>query len=138
MASTKTPRAARVELYTAFKAHWDGGAESAVRIMWDNIDAKTDGNEFIFVQFQHIGGTIAALGNEKYRREGIFVVNIWTPEGGGQERSDALGEAVLEYVENFSLAGWRIRDPGFNDLGVFDGYYQSNVSATLEYDALRT
>lgn len=144
MASSKTPRAARVELYTDFKAHWDASPLALnddgdiVRVMWDNIDAKTDGDEFIFVQFQHIGGTIAALGNEKYRRDGIFVVNIWTPEGKGQERSDALAEAVLDYLEKFSLGGWRIRDPGFNDLGVFDGYYQSNASATLEYDALRT
>lgn len=144
MPSSKTPRAARTELYADFWTFWQASAAAldedgnVVRVMWDNIDAKTDGSEFVFLQFQHIGGTIAALGNEKYRRDGIFVANIWTPEGKGQKRSDELAEAVLEYVETFNLAGWLIRDPGFIDVGVFDGYYQSNVSATLEYDALRT
>lgn len=138
MPSTKTPRQARTEIYADFLAHWLASAQSAVRLAWDNVDFKTAGTEWVLVQLQHTSGTIAALGNEKYRRTILLTFNIWTPEGGGQKRSDEIGEAVLDYIETFALDGFRVRDPGFNEIGVFDGYYQSSVLATIEYDALRT
>lgn len=102
------------------------------------MDYPTDGTEFIAVQFQHISGTIAALGDECYRREAIMTINIWTPEGAGQRRSDQVAEAALEFLETFALGGWFIRDPGMNEIGVFSGYYQSSAVATLLYDTLRT
>jgi len=109
-----------------------------VPLLWDNIDAKLDGTEFVRVQSAHASGTIAALGNEKYRRTLILTLNIWTPEGGGQQRSDEVSEVVLDFLETFSLASWTIEDPGLIDAGVFDGYYQASALATLKYDTLRT
>jgi hypothetical protein len=138
MASSQTPKAARDLLYAAFKTYWDGTAYAAVKIAWDNIDSHQDGSEYLRIQGQHIAGTIASLGNEHYRRQMLFIVNIFTPEGQGQQRSDELGEAVLAFIETLDLGNFRVRDPGFNEVGVFDGYYQSSVSADLEYDALRT
>lgn len=138
MPSSKTPREARTEIYADFLAHWLASSASAVPIAWDNVDFKQSGVEYIRVQLQHVSGTIAALGNEKYRREMLMTINIWTPEGGGQKRSDELGEVVLAFIETFSLTVFRVRDPGFNEIGVFDGFYQSSVVATIEYDALRT
>lgn len=138
MATSKTPRQARTELYDSFLTYWLASAESEVSLVWDNIDFKTQGTEFVHVSSAHVSGTIGALGNEKYRRTVILTVNIWTPEGAGQKRSDELGEAVLAWIETFNIAGWRLRDPGFNEIGVFGGYYQSSVIATLEYDSLRT
>lgn len=138
MPSSKTPQQAREQLYQSFLTYWLASSASEVTLAWDNVDFKTLGTEFVHVSSAHIGGTIGALGNEKYRRIVILTINIWTPEGAGQKRSDELGEAVLAWIETFDLAGWRIRDPGFNEVGVFSGYYQSNVITTLEYDALRT
>lgn len=138
MPSSKTPRVARTELYDAFLTFWLASSQSGVPIAWDNVDYKTDGTEFIRVQAQHIAGEIAALGNEKYRRELLMTINVWTPEGAGQRRSDEVGEAALEFFETFSIGGWMIRDPGFNEVGVFSGYYQSSAVATLLYDSLRT
>ena len=138
MPSSKTPRTARQDLYQSFLTYWLASSFSEVSLAWDNVDFKTLGSEFVHVSSAHRSGTIAALGNEKYRRVVIMTINIYTPEGAGQKRSDELGEAVLGWVETFNLAGWRIRDPGYTEVGVFSGYYQSNVIATLEYDALRT
>lgn len=138
MPSSKTPREARTEIFTDFQTFWLAGAESAVPLAWDNVDFKTAGTEFILVQLQHTTGTIAALGNEKYRREMLLTFNIWTVEGKGKKRSDDIGEAVLAYIETFALSVFRVRDPGFNEIGVVDGYYQSSVIAFIEYDALRT
>ena len=138
MPSSITPRGARTSIYASFKTYWDASAESAVRLVWDNIDFKTAGTEFVHISSAHVSGTIAALGNEKYRRTLILTINIWTAEGSGQQRSDEIGENVLAWIETFAVAGFRLRDPGFNEVGVFSGYYQSNVIATLEYDSLRT
>ena len=138
MPSSKTPREARTEIFADFRAYWLASSESAVPLAWDNVDFKTAGTEFVLVQFQHATGTIAALGNEKYRREGLLTFNIWTVEGKGKKRSDEIAEAVLAYVETFALSVFRVREPGFNEIGVVDGYYQSSVIATIEYDSLRT
>lgn len=138
MPSSKTPRAARTEIFTDFQTFWLASSQSAVPLVWDNVDFKTAGTEFVLVQLQHTIGTIAALGNEKYRREMLATWNIWTVEGKGKRRSDEIGEAVLDYIETFALTVFRVRDPGFNEIGVVDGYYQSSVIATIEYDALRT
>jgi len=138
MATSRTPREAREAIYQSFFTYWSGTPQSEVSLVWDNIDFKMQGTEFIHVSSAHVSGTIGALGNEKYRRTMILTINIWTPEGSGQKRSDELAEVILAWVETFNVAGFRIRDPGFNEIGVFSGYYQSSVIATLEYDALRT
>lgn len=138
MASSQTPKQARDALYAAFNTYWLSTAYAAVTLAWDNIDSHQDGAEYVRVQAQHVAGTIAALGNELYRREILLVLNIFTPEGQGQQRSDELAEAVLAFVETLNVSNFRVRDPGFNEVGVFDGYYQSSVLANIEYDALRT
>ncbi len=138
MPSSKTPREARAEIFADFQTFWLASGEAGVTLAWDNVDFRTAGTEFVMVQLQHTTGTIAALGNEKYRREMLLTFNIWTVEGKGKRRSDEIGEAVLAYIETFALSVFRIRDPGFNEIGVVDGYYQSSVIAIIEYDALRT
>lgn len=138
MPSSKTPREARAEIFADFQTHWLASTESAVPLAWDNVDFKTAGTEYVLVQFQHTTGTIAALGNEKYRREALLTFNIYSVEGSGKRRSDEIGEAVLAYIETFALTVFRVREPGFNEIGVVDGYYQSSVIAIIEYDALRT
>lgn len=138
MPSSKTPREARADIFSNFQTYWLASGESAVPLAWDNVDFKTAGTEFVLVQLQHTTGTIAALGNEKYRREMLLTFNIWTVEGKGKRRSDEIAEAVLGYIETFALSVFRVREPGFNEIGVVDGYYQSSVIAIIEYDALRT
>ena len=140
MPSSKTKRQARTELYAAFKTHYDAsGLSPLLPIAWNNVPFKQTGVEYIRVTFAHASGTIAALGNEKYRRIGILTINVWTPEGDdGDERNDEIAEVVMDFLETFDLAGWRIRDPGPVDTGVADAYNQSAAIATLEYDTLRT
>jgi len=138
MATSRTPREARELIYQSFLTYWLSTSQSEVSLVWDNIDFKTQGTEFVHVSSAHVSGTIGALGNELYRRTMILTINIWTPEGAGQRRSDELAEVVLAWVETLDIPGFRPRDPGFNEIGVFSGYYQSSVIVTLEYDALRT
>lgn len=138
MATTKTPRQARLNILQSFKDYWDASPYASVPVVYDNVNYKTDGSEYVGVGVAHNGGTIASLGNEQYRRTGVLVVNMNVPEGNGQARIDALAEAVLEWIETFNVAGIRLRDPGYNEIGSFGGYWQANVSAGFEYDAIRT
>ncbi len=138
MPSSRTPRQARTSIYLAFKTYWDAASESGVKIAWDAVDFKTTGVEYLLVQLRHAAGTIAALGNEKYRRIAVLTININTPEGSGQKRSDEIGEAVLGFLETMDIAGIRVRDPGLVEAGITRGFYQSSGIATIEYDALRT
>lgn len=138
MPSSATPRVVRTAVQLNFKTYWDAVEATPAPVVYDNKHFPTDGSEYLHFNFSHAGGTIAALGNEKYRRSGIIVINIFVPEAQGQARADALAEFALAWLETFSVLNVRLRDPGSNDIGAFGGYWQANASASFEYDALRT
>lgn len=141
MPSTRTPREFRTAVQASFKAHWDAYTFSNGNrppVVWDNKGFQRQGGEYVHVSISHSTGTIAALGNEKYRRLGNIVINFFVPEGEGQARQDELAEALLAWFETFSVAGVRLRDPSYNEAGSFGGYWQSSIQAGFEYDAVRT
>ena len=106
--------------------------------MYDNKDFPADGAEYVHLNIAHVSGTIPALGNDKYRRSGVLVVNIWAQEGKGMSRADELAEAALGWLETLELAGVRFRDPGLTESGASGGYWQGAASARFEYDTIRT
>jgi len=133
-----TPREFRVAVLQDFKTYWDAsGPTPAVQVAYDNIDIKPDGAEWIQFTVGHGSGTIAALGQKFFRRTGLIVANIYVREGQGQQRIDEIAEALLAWIERFEVGGGRVRDPGYIELGSVGGWWQANVSATFEYDALR-
>lgn len=139
MTTSKTPGQARTQIKTSFNAAIAASSIAGIGIAWGNKFYARDGKEYLRFSAQHLPGQLAALGNQFYRRPLLVSVDIFVPEGEGEARTDTIMEVVLGWVETLNLAGFRVRDPvGPNDVGVFDGFNQSNVSAQMEYDSLRT
>lgn len=139
MPSSRTPREFRTEMQESFLTYWNAsGLDPLPPIVWDNKPFTREGDEYVSFNIAHATGTIAALGNEKYRRLGRVVLNIWVPEGDGQQRTDELAEAALGWFETVELAGVRLRETGYNETGSFGGYWQSAIASQFEYDAIRT
>lgn len=140
MASSKTPREARVAVQASFLAHWQASAHASIPIAWRNKDRPSNGSSFVAFTFQHTLGDLAALGQELFRRSVLITVQLYmATEGEGEAASDAALETVLAWAESFNVSGFRLREgPSPNELGNFGGYYQAVVTLGVEYDALRS
>jgi hypothetical protein len=140
VATTKTPGQAKSELKASLLAHLTASTITGIAVAWGNKHFDRAGKtEYLRATFQHLPGTLAALGNTLYRRPMLASIDVFVQEGRGEDRTDAITEVLLAWLEKLNVSNFRLRDPvGPNDIGVFDGFNHTNVSARLEYDALRT
>jgi len=144
MPASKTPEQVRDALNAAFLAHWTAAGESAATIAWDTEPFDT-GVVSAFVRFalQHNLGTRAALGtgpSQYIRRFGIVSGVVYVRKGQPVSRRDALTETVMAFLEDptFAVAGISLEEPGFDDLGLVEGWNQVNCTAQARYDLIRT
>ncbi len=144
MPANKTPASVRDAINAAFLAHFEAAGESRAIVAWDEEPFDTtDVKAFVRFGFQHNIGTRAALGagsSQYVRRFGIVSAQVFVRKGNPVARRDALTETVMDFLEDpqFSAAGMSLEDPGFDDLGLVDGWHQVNCTAQGRYDLIRT
>lgn len=144
MPASKTPEQVADALNAAFLAHWTAAGEPAARIAWDTEPFDTSQvPDFVRFGLQHTLGTRAALGagsSQYIRRFGIVSAVVYVRKGQLPARRHALTETVMAFLEDptFSVAGISLEEPGFESLGLVEGWNQVNCTAQARYDLIRT
>ena len=140
MPSSRTVAQAREQVHAAVVAHLNAAGEDPNLVAWDNLPADIEGRDFV-IRFTmlHVSGTLAALGQTYYRRRVNIVFGIWTREGTGRARSDALIETAISFFETLDLEGFSlVIGPQVVDTTVAQGFLQVNVNAQFDYETART
>lgn len=132
-----TPQQATDEVSAKFLAHW--GAETA--IAWDNLDFDPSTvDEYVRFSVQHADGDRADIAGDDadalYRRSGFVFIQVFTPKGGGTDRSNELGEKGLSFLERYRGQLW-MRSQALRPVGNDGRWFQVNLSAEFLYDSLR-
>ncbi len=117
---------------------WDTVAPTAP-LMFDNLDEDpTDGALWGRVTVKHTSGGRANIGpHARFRRTGMVFVQIFVPKNSGTQTADAIGEALVEAMEDAGGIGnlW-FRDVAQLDIGTNNEttYFQVNVEASFTFD----
>lgn len=148
---TATLEEARDDIIELFRTAWkaDTESQSVGLVYWDvpssaptGHDANGDPVSWARVFVQHTGGGQASLsgdtGRRRWRRTGVVTVQIFTPYGTGLSKADKLSMVAMRAFEGQSTSsGIWFRDVNFQEVGQDSIWFQSNVSATFEYDEVR-
>lgn len=148
---TATIEQARDDILTLFKDAWEADpiSEDVLLVYWDipnsaPTDAGTDENPVSWarVTVQHTGSSQASLsgdsGARRWRRVGLVTVQIFTPYGTGLSLADKLSMVATRAFEGKSTpSGIWFRDVSPQEIGQDSIWFQTNVSASFEYDEVR-
>ena len=72
------------------------------------------------------------LGNRLFRRDGVIIIQIFTPLGNGLALSDQLAKLVMDAYESSSTSVL-FRNVQLNEIGPDGNWYQVNVVVEFEY-----
>ena len=82
--------------------------------------------------------TLAGVGNRRFSRVGVVMVQVMTPFGDGFTLDDALVTVARNAFEGVSTPnGVWFRKVSVKDVGKTGGYQQTNVTANFEYTERR-
>lgn len=147
-----TIESARDEIIGKFLDTWnsDPVSQDVVVFFWDIPNPAPSGEEpndnpipWARITVQHLPGQHQATlsgdtGKRRWRRTGIVTVQVFAPYGTGLSIGDKLGMVALRAFEGQSTSsGIWFRDVSFQEVGQDSMWFQSNVSATFEYDEVR-
>lgn len=94
-----------------------------------------------FVIRHATGGNVSlgsANGTKRYNRAGVLAVQLFTPIGLGYSTTDLLTSIIMEAYEKGSTPnGVWFRNVRLVEVGVTDGWNQTNVISEFEYDEVR-
>ena len=141
-ASTRTPAQFKDTVKTAFAAAWVAAGQNLDVVAWDNLFFDpSDLDVYVIASLAQVGGDFASLGGGTQvfmRRDAIFAAQIRVRHNTGEAVSDQLTEIVLDFLESAHIPGIRFRNVGANSAGRLQPWYDVNVSATVEYDSIRS
>lgn len=138
----------RNEILGLFLNSWNSNVVSQnIKVLYDDtINQKPKNTQpvepWVRVIVRHTGGGQSALYNfngvSRYRRNGFFIAQIFTPYGDGLTLSDALVNVILSAFEGkaTSSGAW-FRQSRVNEVGQDGVWYQTNVLTNFEYDEVK-
>ena len=147
-----TIETARDDIIGLFRTAWlaDVESQNVPLFYWDIPNPAPSGEDgdgnpvsWARVSVQHLPGQHQATlsgdtGQRRWRRTGIVTVQIFAPYGTGLSIGDKLGMVALRAFEGQSTpSGIWFRDVSFQEVGQDSIWFNSNVSATFEYDEVR-
>lgn len=134
---------ARDEILGLFKATWDSLPAPVPPVAYDdNAPPPTKGDQaWARVTLLHNDGdqqTLGGIGNRRFNRLGVVIVQVFTPYGGGSTKADVLVPVARDAFEGKSTPGgvW-FRHVREQDAGKSGQWQQTNVSAEYEYDEIK-
>jgi hypothetical protein len=139
---------ARDDILSLFYSAWNAGPPSqGIAVVYDDTMGSTpkDGQPALpwaRAVVKHLNGGQASLANfngtSRYRRAGIFTVQVFTPYGGGLSLSDTLVSVIVNAFEGkASTNGVWFRQVRINEVGQDGLWYQTNVLINFEYDEVK-
>lgn len=130
------------DILTFFKDAWDATGYTAI---YPNIggDAPTTVAPWARVTLQHIlpqgqASLSGALGTQRYERNGILTVQIFTPLGEGLAELYQLSKIVTDAFDGKAtpLHVW-FRNARVSEVGPSGHWYQVNVLVDFTYDEIK-
>jgi hypothetical protein len=107
--------------------------------LWpDTPQSIPDGEPWVRPTIRHAGGKQASLagvnGQRKFKHYGILIVQIFTPGGDGQTKSDTITQAFLTYFEKVNSSPIWYRNIRAIEIGKDGAAEQVNFMADFQYD----
>jgi len=111
--------------------------QPAVRVAYPNMAfTPTPGTAWVRVtvvpdphsQQAAIGGT------RLWRNRGLVIVQVFTPQGAGDEAALALGDSVTTAMRGVTISGLRLKATGLLRVGNDQQWLQYNAETPYEYD----
>ena len=84
--------------------------------------------------------TLGQVGARRFRRFGLVTISILTPSGDGRARSEVLSDVARDILEGRRTGGEDsvdFRNVRRQDVGRFRAWYQVDMLADFEYDAVK-
>lgn len=143
---TLTRAQGRDEINAALKAAVDvynTANSTAYPVFYDDVDkAEADAKGPHFrITVRHADGeqlTLAAVGNRRFMRGGVLIVQVMTPFGDGFTLDDVLATVARNAFEGVSTPnGVWFRRVAAKEIGKTGSYQQTNVTAAFEYTERR-
>jgi len=131
-------KSARKELLEYFNTGW----ASATPVTVGN-DAKyepTEGQSWVRINIQHSTGFQSTMGdpsNNRFERQGIVTIQIFTPQGDFGVSASDLATDALKLYEGIESNGVFYYDAVVNEVGNDErGWHQVNVLASFRYNEI--
>jgi hypothetical protein len=112
-------------------------------IYWDNLSASPPGTDVTWVEFsvthnQGTQDTLGAVGNRKFKKNGLVTIRIKAPNDAGLDATDYLMENILAFMEGGETAdGIAMNNVTPSELGNIGSWFQTDILATFEYEKIR-
>lgn len=143
-----TPIEARDEMLALFKTIWDEGSDevdtSELSIHWPDLpfDVPDENEAWLRVTLRTATGEQATLsgseGLKRFNRQGVIIVQVFTPVGDGMKLSYKLVKIVMGAFEGKATPnGVWFRNVRFNEVGIDGGWNQVNVLTDFNYDEVK-
>jgi hypothetical protein len=137
----------RDEIFAMFATAWATLGTPPPIIYPDKPNSLPDTGPYVKLNIQHVPSGQRTLGGKpsqggggrRFRRVGIFTVQIFTEPGDGLTTADTLVNLIMDTFEGESTGSDRIefRDVTPTEVGTIDAMTQTNVSMTFEYDRVK-
>ena len=120
-----------------FKAQWGSGTD----ISWPDDKFNPPNGEswvsFTMLIFDGYQASIGSPGNNRQRRTGQVVIQVFQPQGKGSTEARQLADDAVDIFVNQNVSGVIFRNVHARPVGNDGrGYYQINVVAPFYYDDL--
>jgi len=131
----------RDSILTIFHDAWTGANPTYPVVYQDSpVQKPSTLLPWARVTLTHVSGRQATLcgadGSQRFRREGVLFVQIFTPMGDGLTRSDSLTNVVIQAFEGQRFDGGFFKNVRVNEIGPDGDHYQVNVIAEFEWDQI--
>ena len=129
-------------IYSRFETQFN----TVTPFLFDNEDANTEiepnesGEAWVRLVVRHIGSqqeTLGQVGNRKYMRSGLILVQVFTPKNEGRKASDDLVEEIRDIYEGTNFGGVIVNNVVNREVGPQDDEYQVVVEAAFNYHQTR-
>lgn len=139
---TGTLNQANIDVLTIFKTAWDATGFPA---LYENVPGEPPKTQtpWARIVLRHSGGgqgsLSGALGQQRWDRNGVLIVQVFVPNGEGLSQAYSLAKIVLDAYEGVSspLRGVWFRNARINEVGSDGEWFQVNVLVDFVYEEIK-
>lgn len=129
----------RKDIQGFFSTYFTG--VSADKIAWDNVEFSIpeDKSSWVRMSVQNNISNYVSFGpNRRTRRSGIIFIQIFVPENSETLIVSQLTDDIVEVFETKLLNGVIFESPDVREIGVSNGWFQTNISVSFYFDDITT
>lgn len=138
---TATYSEARDEIFSVIKTAWD---TTGFLMAWPDKDFEkpTGRDPWARTTLRHTDGNQSTLANhnglQRFKRDGVLTIQIFTPIGEGLSRSYDLSKIISDALEGTTTTkGVWFRNVRLNEIGSDAPWFQVNVNSDFSYEELK-